>query len=145
MPAVAAQLDFLRQDDVERMLLAVRRSQEQIPLLPHQLAVLSVGHPRLTAGEEDDARRDQDHQTGEETQNGEADDLAASDQRIRLRRTQQQLVECVSRSWCFHSGFVLEFADVALTGRAGESRCTEARGTARVHTGSSVLTARAVH
>lgn len=61
------------------MLLAVGCS-----LLSHQLTVLGVGHPRLAAVKEDDARRAQDHQTGEEPQNGEADDLAADDQRIGL-------------------------------------------------------------
>lgn len=137
MPPVVAQLDFLRQDDVDRMLLAVGRSQEEIPLLPHQLAVLCVRHPRLTAVKKDDARRDQDHQTGEETQNGEADDLAAGDQRtgrlerLSLGRT-QQLVESVgrygvvTRTCRFHAGFGLELADMEFAGRAGESGRTGA-------------------
>ncbi len=132
MLAVVAQLDCLRQGDVMLM-------------LSHQLTVFGVGHPRLAVVKEDDARRAQDHQTGEEPQNGEADDLASADQRIGFGRTQQQLVEHTSRSGRFHSGLVLRLADVDLTGRAGQSSGTETETvrTTRVHAGSSVLTARA--
>lgn len=185
VPPIVTEPDLLGQDDVDGLLGV--GSQEEIPLLPHQLPVPAVGHPRLAALEEDDACRDQHHQTGEQTQNHEADDLAAGDQRSRRLNRPEKLVE--SRRGVvlrFNSAPELELVDVKFTGRAGESRragaadpavCaihagaavhagigladvrrdltertgesrrTEAGGTAvgahRVHAGSSVLTARA--
>lgn len=81
----AAESDLLRQDDVHRVLLllparASRLPQQVLPLLAHQLAVLGVGQPRLTAAEEHNARGAQDHQAGEKCQQAEAEQLAVGDQ-----------------------------------------------------------------
>lgn len=54
--------------------------EQVFPLLPHQLAVLGVGQPRLAAAEEHDARRAQDDQAGEQGQHAEADELAVGDE-----------------------------------------------------------------
>lgn len=144
MPPIVTEPDLLGQDDVDGLLGV--GSQEEIPLLPHQLPVPAVGHPRLAAVEEDDACRDQHHQTGEETQNHETDDLAAGDQRCRRLNRPEKLVE--SRRGIvlrFNSALELELVDVKFTRRPGESGKAGAADPAvcAVHAGASVHAAAA--
>lgn len=54
--------------------------QEEVSLFVHKFAILRICQPRLTAIDIDDACGTQDHQAGEQTQNCEADHLAACDQ-----------------------------------------------------------------
>lgn len=76
MPPKAGESDLLGQDDVHRAPRGAGFAQQVFPLLANELAVLGVGHPRLTAAKEHDARRAQDHQAGEQGQHAEADELA---------------------------------------------------------------------
>lgn len=142
MPPIVTEPDLLRQDDVDRLLGV--GSQEEIPLLPHKLPVPAVGHPHLAAVEEDDACRDQHHQTGEETQNHETDDLAAGDQRSRCLNRPEKLVES-RRGVVLRFNSALELVDVKFTRRPGESGRAGAADPAvcAVHAGASVHAAAA--
>lgn len=118
MPPIVTEPDFLGQDDVDGRLGV--GPQEEIPLLPHQLPVPAVGQPRLAALEEDDACRHQHHQTGQEAQNHETDDLAAGDLRSgRLDRPKKLVKSRRGVMLRFHSA--LELVDVKFTRRPGES------------------------
>lgn len=59
--------------------------EQVLPLLSHQLAVFGVGHPGFAAAEKDDGGGAKHYQAGEEAKNGEANQLAARDQRSTRR------------------------------------------------------------
>ncbi|CAM4641780.1 unnamed protein product [Leuciscus chuanchicus] len=105
------------EDDVDRRVL------EEVPLvLLNQPSVPAVGDPHLTAREEDQACGHQHHQTGEQTQDGEAEDLAAGHQRSGHRDRPEDFVERRRREALgFNSGLQLQLPHMKFTGRAGES------------------------
>lgn len=81
MSPKAGESNLLRQDDVHRVALlllarAAGVSQQVLPLLTDELAVLGVSQPRLTAAKEHDAHSAQDNHAGEQGQHAEADELA---------------------------------------------------------------------
>lgn len=81
----AAKSYFLRQDDVHGVLrlflsCAARLSQQVLPLLSNELAVLGVSQPRLAAAKKHNAGRSQDDQAGQQGQHSEADELTVCDQ-----------------------------------------------------------------
>lgn len=111
----AGESNLLGQDQVYRVLQlflarAAGFSQQVVPLLPNELAVLGVGQPRLAAAEEHDARGAQDDEAGEQGQHAKAEQLTVGDEDARgvdrllqgdleqiSLRGSEQLVEGVSR------------------------------------------------
>lgn len=85
MSPEAGESNLFWQDDVYRVLRfflarAASFPQQVFPLLPHKLAVLGVGQPRLAATKEDYSCGAQDNQTGEQGQHAETDELAVGDE-----------------------------------------------------------------
>lgn len=85
MSPKAGESNFLRQDDVYRVLrLILARAasfpQQVFPLLSNKLAVPGISQPCLAAAKKHNACGAQDDQAGEQRQHAEADQLTVGDE-----------------------------------------------------------------
>lgn len=105
VPPEAGESNLLRQDDVYRVFrlflaAAASFSQQVLPLLPDELAVLGICQPRLTAAKKHNACSTQDNQTGEQCQQAEADKLTMRNKDTgRVNRLLQRDLEQVPLGW----------------------------------------------